>query len=81
MPYPGESACRIRSPGDFQKGSFRRIQRGPKNMGIIIGRLKGKTTTTTQSLRYPISTWTIAQARAHCKEQKGTFEPAEPAKA
>ena len=80
MPYPNEHSCPIRPVGDFKKGSFRRIQRGPKNMGIIVGRLKGKVTTATKSFRYPIKTWTEAQARAHCKKQKGTFEPAVPVK-
>ncbi len=87
-PYANEHACRIRDPGDFQSGSFRRIQagthsgKGPrdgKKLSIIIGKLKGKTTTTTQAYRYPTSTWTEAQARAHCAEEKGTFEPAKKA--
>ena len=76
MPYKGEHSCPVRPMSDFQKGSLRRIKRGPKNMGIIIGRLKGQTTTTTKSFRYPTRTWTEAQARAHCKKQKGTFEAA-----
>lgn len=78
MPFPNEHACRVKNPGDFQKGSFRRMKRG--KLSIIIGRLKGKTTTTTQAFRYPIGTWTTAQARAHCKEQKGSFEAAQPKK-
>jgi len=73
MPYPNESSCRIRSPGQFQPESFRRIKSGKLN--IIIGRLKGQTTTTTQALRYPKETWTEAEARTHCEEQKGRFEP------
>lgn len=84
MPYPNEHACRIRDPGEFQKDSFRRITQGTKGKGprdgkkldIIIGRLRGKTTTATQAYRYPKDTWTAAQARAHCKEQGGRFEAA-----
>lgn len=78
MPFPNEHACRVKDPAGFQKGSFRRMKRG--KLSIIIGRLKGKTTTTTQAFRYPIGTWTAAQARAHCQEQKGNFEAAQPKK-
>jgi hypothetical protein len=85
MPYPNEHACRIRDPDEFQKDSFRRITKGSetgkgprdgKQLHIIIGRPKGKTTTTTQAYRYPVDDWTESQAREHCKEQSGTFEPA-----
>jgi len=74
MPYPNEHACRIKSPGLFQPARFRRIKSG--KLWIIIGRLKGQTTTTTQAFRYPKDLWTEKQAREHCKEQKGRFEPA-----
>lgn len=74
MPYPNEHSCRIRQPGEFQPNSFRRIQQ--KKLSMIIGRLKGKTTTTTQAYRYPTDSYSEAEARAHCKEQGGTFEPA-----
>uniref|UniRef100_A0A6M3MAE4 Uncharacterized protein n=1 Tax=viral metagenome TaxID=1070528 RepID=A0A6M3MAE4_9ZZZZ len=73
-PYSGEHSCRVKSPDSFQADSFRRIKQN--KLSIIIGRLKGKTTTTTQAFRYPKEDWTEAQARAHCKEQDGTFEPA-----
>ena len=74
MPYPNEHACRIVSPGAFQKGSFRRIKQG--RLSIIIGRLKGKTTTTTQAFRYPTDSYSAEAARAHCKKQGGSFEAA-----
>jgi hypothetical protein len=78
VPFPNESSCRIKEPGNFQKGSFRRISQksGGKVFYIIIGRLKGKTTTTAQAYRYPIKGWTIAQARSHCSEHDGRFEAA-----
>lgn len=84
-PYPNEHACRIRDPGDFKAGSFRRITRGAetgagardgKQLSIIIGRLKGKTTTTAQAYRYDKDDWTVAQARSHCAENDGSFEAA-----
>lgn len=74
MPYEQEHACRLREPGEFEKDSFRRIKQG--RLSIIIGRLKGKTTTTAQAYRYPKDSWTAAQASAHCKEHKGRFEAA-----
>lgn len=74
MPYPNEHSCRIRNPGDFQKGSFRRMVK--EKLAIIIGRLKGKKTTTTQAYRYPIKDWTKKEAREHCKEHKGEFHAA-----
>lgn len=74
MPYPNEHSCRIRQPGEFEQKSFRRIKQG--KLSIIIGRLKGKTTTTTQAFRYPKDDWSEAEARKHCKEQDGSFEPA-----
>lgn len=75
MPFPNEHACRIRPPGAFEKGSFRRIKQG--RLSIIIGRLRGKTTTTTQAFRYPKASYTAKAARVHCKKQGGSFEAAE----
>jgi len=74
MPYPSEHSCRLRDPDSFEKDSFRRIKRG--KLSIIIGRLKGKTTTTTQAFRYSKDEWTEAEARKHCEENDGRFEPA-----
>ncbi len=78
-PYPGEHACRIRSPGGFQPGSFRRMTRRSdgREYAIIMGRLKGETTLTEQAYRYGIKVWTVSVARKHCKDHKGiAFEPA-----
>lgn len=79
MPFANEHACRIRRPGDFQANSFRRISQKSdgKRLDIIIGRLKGKTTTTTQAFRYPKDDWSASAARSHCTEHDGIlFEPA-----
>jgi len=74
IPYPNEHSCRIKSPSSFQKNSFRRIIQG--SLAIIIGKLKGKTTTTTQAYRYPTKSWTEERARKHCKKYGGEFHPA-----
>ena len=78
MPYPNEHACRLKSPDDFQPDSFRRVTREHegKQYSIIMGRLKNETTMTEQTYRYDKTKWTEAEAGAHCKEHKGTFEPA-----
>lgn len=79
MPYPNEHSCRLRDPGAFQDGSFRRSSREHegKTYYIIMGKLKGETAMTEQAYRYPKDTWSVAQARAHCKAHKGIlFEPA-----
>ena len=79
MPYPNESSCRIKSPGLFQEDSFRRMNKTSdgKPFTLIIGKLKGQTTTTTQAIRYPKKNWSEAEAKKHCKEHNGIkFEPA-----
>ena len=80
MPFPNEHAARVRRPGDFTAGSFRRIKlKGVAGISLIIGRLKGKTTTTTQAYRFAISKFTAKEARAWLKEHKIKtilFEPA-----
>lgn len=74
MPYPNEHSCRVREPGSFEANSFRRMKQG--KLSIIIGRLKGKTTTTTQAYRYPTSDWGADEAQAHCAKAGGRFEAA-----
>jgi phage I-like protein len=74
MPYPTEHSCRLKSPDLFEADSFRRIKQG--NLSIIIGRLKGATTTTTQAYRYNKDEWSEVDARAHCGEANGAFESA-----
>lgn len=67
MPFPNEHACRVRRPSDFQEDSFRRIhqQSDGKPLDLIVGRLKGQSTTTLQAFRYPKASWKVAQARKH----------------
>ena len=74
MPYSGEHSCRLKSPSSFQEDSFRRISEG--KLDIIIGKLKGESNTTAQAYRYPKSKWSESEARSHCQEHDGSFEPA-----
>lgn len=88
MPFPNEHSARVRNPEDFQKDSFRRIklpksEGGKGGVSVIIGRLKGKTTTTAQAYRFPIKLYTAEEAKKWLKDNKIkfiSFEPAEPKK-
>lgn len=62
FPFANEHAARIIDPGKFEKDSFRR-KNITKGVDIIIGRLKGKTTTTTQAYRFDDKIFTVAQAK------------------
>lgn len=66
-PFPNEHAARQRDPGDFQPDSFRRKEIAD-GVTYILGRLKGETTMTLQSVRFAAATFTPAQARAWLKE-------------
>jgi ATP-dependent protease ClpP protease subunit len=76
MPIAGWHACRVRPPDEFQAGSFRTVKREHegKEYRVIIGRLKGESTTTEQAYRYDMAIWSATAARAHCREHDGTFE-------
>lgn len=77
-PFENEHACRLRDPADFQDDSFRRTIRkhDGKEYSVIMGKLKGEDTMTEQAYRYKKDIWTASEARAHCKDHKGKFEPA-----
>lgn len=65
-----EVRYRVRDPKLFQKDSFRRITIQEKKPPVfaVIGRLKGETTTTMQSLRFPKKDkWTVEKARKWVK--------------
>ena len=72
MPRPNFHSCRIRPPGAFER--IRTIKRG--GLTILIGRLKGKKTTTAQSILYPKLSWSADRAKAHCSRRGGRFEAA-----
>lgn len=68
MPFPHEHAARIRNPGDFQPGSFRRSN-GKFGPGIdpIFGRLKSTGKMEIQTIRFSAERFTAEQARAWLK--------------
>ncbi len=79
MPYANEHAARVRNPDDFQQDSFRR-KNVTEGVDIILGRLKGQTTTTTQSYRFSVKKFTEAEARKWLKDNDVQFQSFEPAK-
>jgi len=79
-PYPNEHAARIRDPEEFKEDSFRRKKlEGEEGISIIIGKLKGEDTMTTQAYRFSIENWTADEAKKWLKDHNikyKTFEPA-----
>jgi hypothetical protein len=91
MPYPNEHSARLKSPDDFDPKSFRRTAGGtiygkikvPATIGIIWGKLKGKTKPSDpvmpQALRFPTKNWTVEAARKWLNDNNVkpiSFEPA-----
>ena len=78
-PYPNEHSCRLNDPGKYKR--FRRencaIKHDGKCIDVIWGVTKGdEEKVERQSMRYDKKIWTEASARTHCKDNKGSFEPA-----
>jgi hypothetical protein len=75
-PYPNEHACRLKSPGQFER--FARKNCAQKHNGkcidVIYGIKAGKTSI--QALRYKKSIWSASDARRHCAGRGGSFEAA-----
>lgn len=75
-PYPGEHACRLVEPAQFDQ--FARVNCFKKSDGkcidYIFGIKDGKSKT--QAMRYKSKIWAAADAAKHCAGAKGQFEPA-----
>ena len=79
-PYPNEHAARIRDPEEFQEDSFRRKKlEGAEGISIIIGKLKGEDTMTTQAYRFSIENWTADEAKKWLKDNNIKYKSFEPA--
>jgi len=76
MPYPGEHACRLRDPKDFDKFARQNCQQkhDGKCIDVIFGIKDNKSEI--QALRYDKSIWTADAARSHCGSRGGAFEAA-----
>jgi hypothetical protein len=78
MPYPNEHAARVKDPAKFQKDSFKRksISAG---VNIIIGKLDGETTMTTQAYRFDKNKFTVSEAKKWLKDNNVDYMSFEPA--
>ena len=79
-PQISEHACRLLPPEDVNIIGSRERQHEGKTYRILFGTPKrgGEAKSVEQTYRYPITEWTEAAARAHCKAHNGIlFEPAE----
>lgn len=77
-PFPNEHAARILPPGDFQQDSFR-SKKIATGIRIIVGRLKGKTTTTAQAYRLHVDHFSASEAKAWLKDHDVKYIRFEPA--
>lgn len=83
-PYPNEHAARVQDPGDFEADSFRnKTLPGKAGVRIVMGKLKGETSMTTQAYRFAADSFTPEQAKKWLKDNDVktiSFEPAVKAK-
>lgn len=79
-PYPNEHAARVQDPGDFEADSFRnKTLPGKPGVRIVMGKLKGKTSMTTQAYRFSADSFTEEQAKKWLEDNDVKtigFEPA-----
>lgn len=75
-PYPNEHACRLESPDKYDQ--FRRVKREHegKEYSVIRGKLKDEAKWEDQAFRYDKEVWAEDEAKTHCKDHDGKFEPA-----
>ena len=76
-PYPNEHSCRLQMPNKYDR--FVRKNCARKSDGKCIDHVYGikEGKSELQALRYKKDIWTESDAKAHCKDEKGFFEPAE----
>jgi hypothetical protein len=66
---------RVKDPKDFEQDSFRIITLSKeKGIKAVIGRLKGKKTTTVQSYLFEKDKWTVKEAKEWVKQHKAMWE-------
>jgi len=76
IPYEQEHSCRLENPDKYER--FARVNCYKKSDGKCIDYIFGikKGDAEAQALRYRTNIWTERDARKHCREKGGTFEPA-----
>lgn len=75
-PYPNEHSCRLKDPDKYDRFARKNCWRrsNGKCIDYIFG-IKGNKAEV-QAMRYKITSWTAAAAKAHCKRANGMFEAA-----
>jgi len=75
MPMPNFHSCRLKPP-NYDKYAYEKCKakHDGKCIDFVYG-IKGENESELQSMRYPMDIWTEEDAKAHCKENDGTFEP------
>jgi hypothetical protein len=77
-PYPNEHSCRLRDPETLDIVGSGERKHDSKTYRVIYGKPKGDKDagSVEQAYRYPVETWSEAEARKHCEAHGGNFEPA-----
>lgn len=77
MPLANEHSARVKSPEEFQQGTFRRSN-SESGVDIITGKLISEDVMAVQSYRFDISKFTAEQAKKWCKDHEVNFIDFEP---
>ncbi|HUV08065.1 MAG TPA: head maturation protease, ClpP-related [Spirochaetia bacterium] len=77
MPYPNHHSCRLEDPAKYDKFARKNCEQkhDGKCIDVIYGIKDDKSEI--QAYRYDKEVWTEADAKKHCQDHDGTFEPAE----
>lgn len=78
MPYPNEHAARIADPNKFEDNSFRR-KNITSGIDIIIGKLRGESSMSTQAYRFDKTKFTADEAKKWLKDHDIKYISFEPA--
>ena len=77
-PYPNEHSCRLKSSDDYSTCRRTTREHEGKEYSVLTCRRKDDSDKwEEQAFRYKKTIWTVSQARSHCKDHDGTFEPAQ----
>lgn len=74
-PYPNEHSCRLKDPGKYDTCRRGKRSHNGKQYSVVFCKKTGGKMEE-QSYRYNKKTWSVSEARAHCKSHNGTFEAA-----
>lgn len=78
MPLKNVHACVIKPESAFEPGSLLTMEQDHdgKKYQVLIGKLKGESATSEHSYHYDTAVWKESEAKSHCADHKGEFEPA-----